>query len=43
MSSNAGAVVQYFEDYYVHGKIQRVLRNRSEYQNSPLYNLIENN
>ena len=51
MPSNAQAVVQYFEKYYVHGKIRRVLRNSTEIRNPPLFppslwsvhELIENN
>lgn len=51
MPSNAQGVVQYFEDNYVHGRIQRVLRNGTLTRSPPLfppnlwsvYELIGNN
>ncbi|CAB4373540.1 unnamed protein product [Rhizophagus irregularis] len=51
MPSNAEAVVQYFEDYYVRGTVRRAFRNGSEVRNPPsfppslwsVYELNENN
>ena len=37
MSEEANGIMEWFEDYYIYGRVRRALRNGSVVRNAPLF------